>query len=82
MNAEWGGPLICLKIGTIRSTGLARGAGDVSNRLLPTGSKHERSDAGSLAYHGPCPNIGEGPHRYTFRVCALSVAHLDVGGRP
>jgi len=36
------------------------------------------ADLGNDAYHGPCPDKGEPPHRYTFTVYALSVEKLDV----
>ena len=37
-----------------------------------------RNDLGNDAYHGPCPDKGDPPHRYTFTVYALSVEKLDV----
>jgi hypothetical protein len=37
-----------------------------------------RTDLGNDAYHGPCPDKGDPPHRYTFTVYALSVEKLDV----
>ena len=38
--------------------------------------------SGNDAYHGPCPDKGEPPHRYTFTVYALSVEKLDVPADP
>jgi len=37
------------------------------------------TDLGNEAYHGPCAEKGDPPHRYTFTVYALSVEKLDVG---
>jgi Raf kinase inhibitor-like YbhB/YbcL family protein len=37
-----------------------------------------RTDLGNDGYHGPCPDKGDPPHRYTFTVYALSVEKLDV----
>lgn len=57
---------------------LRSGAGIEGSTLLPTGARQGRSDLGTLAYHGPCPNKGEKPHRYTFTIYALDVAQLAV----
>jgi phosphatidylethanolamine-binding protein (PEBP) family uncharacterized protein len=39
---------------------------------LPDGEAPERH------YYGPCPDLGDPPHRYVITVYALSVEHLDV----
>jgi Raf kinase inhibitor-like YbhB/YbcL family protein len=57
---------------------LSKGAGIEHSSVLPPGAMQGRSDLGTDAYHGPCPDKGERPHRYTFTVYALSVEKLDV----
>jgi Raf kinase inhibitor-like YbhB/YbcL family protein len=36
------------------------------------------NDFGRVGYGGPCPPRGHGPHRYRFRLLALSVERLDL----
>jgi Raf kinase inhibitor-like YbhB/YbcL family protein len=60
------------------ATGLAVGAGIEKGSNLPAGTKQGRTDLGNQAYHGPCPDKGDKPHRYTFTVVALDVAKLEV----
>jgi Raf kinase inhibitor-like YbhB/YbcL family protein len=57
---------------------LPKGAGAEHSSILPPGTLQGRTDLGNDAYHGPCPDKGEPPHRYTFTVYALSVEKLDV----
>ena len=57
---------------------LPKGAGVEHSSILPPGAMQGRTDLGTDAYHGPCPDKGERPHRYTFTVYALSVEKLDV----
>jgi Raf kinase inhibitor-like YbhB/YbcL family protein len=57
---------------------LPAGAGAEHSAKLPAGAHQGRSDLGKLAYHGPCPDQGDKPHRYTFTVYALDVAKLEV----
>jgi Raf kinase inhibitor-like YbhB/YbcL family protein len=57
---------------------LPKGAGSEHSSILPTGTVQGRTDLGNDAYHGPCPDKGDRPHRYTFTVYALSVEKLDV----
>jgi Raf kinase inhibitor-like YbhB/YbcL family protein len=57
---------------------LPMGAGTEHSSALPPGTKQGRTDLGNDAYHGPCPDKGDAPHRYTFTVYALSVEKLDV----
>jgi Raf kinase inhibitor-like YbhB/YbcL family protein len=59
-------------------SGLAVGAGVEKSSTLPTGTKQGRTDLGNLAYHGPCPDKGDKPHRYTFTVYALDIQKLSV----
>ncbi len=62
--------------GTINE--LPVGAGAEHSKLLPAAALQGRSDLGEDAYHGPCPNTGESPHRYVFTVYALNVEKLSV----
>jgi Raf kinase inhibitor-like YbhB/YbcL family protein len=57
---------------------LAAGAGVEHSTKLPAGTHQGRTDLGTLAYHGPCPDKGDKPHAYTFTVYALGVAKLPV----
>jgi len=57
---------------------LPKGAGTEHSAVLPSGTMQGRTDLGNDAYHGPCPDKGDPPHRYTFTVYALSVEKLDV----
>jgi phosphatidylethanolamine-binding protein (PEBP) family uncharacterized protein len=36
------------------------------------------NDFGRVGYGGPCPPPGHGPHRYRFRLLALSAEQLDL----
>jgi Raf kinase inhibitor-like YbhB/YbcL family protein len=57
---------------------LPKGAGAEHSSGLPPGTMQGRTDLGNDAYHGPCPDKGAPPHRYTFTIYALSVDKLDV----
>lgn len=57
---------------------LPKGAGIEHSTALPSGTKQGRTDLGNDAYHGPCPDKGDPPHRYTFTIYALGVEKLDV----
>ncbi|MGZ7080884.1 MAG: YbhB/YbcL family Raf kinase inhibitor-like protein [Thermoanaerobaculia bacterium] len=58
------------------ATGLPAGIG--KGGTLPAGAKQGRGDVGPAEYDGPCPPVGDKPHRYIFTVHALKVDHLDV----
>lgn len=60
------------------ASSLPAGAGVERSTKLPAGTHQGRSDLGTLAYHGPCPDKGDKPHRYTFTVYAVDVAQLPV----
>ncbi|MCC5794514.1 MAG: YbhB/YbcL family Raf kinase inhibitor-like protein [Chromatiales bacterium] len=57
---------------------LARDAGVADGSGLPAGAVQGRTDFGGPGYGGPCPPEGADPHRYHFRLHALSVAELDL----
>jgi Raf kinase inhibitor-like YbhB/YbcL family protein len=57
---------------------LPQGAGSENSTSLPAGAMQGRSDLGNRAYHGPCPEHGDKPHRYVFTLYALSVDRLPV----
>ena len=59
-------------------TSLPKAAGAENSSVLPAGTMQGRTDLGNDAYHGPCPDKGDPPHRYTFTIYALSVDKLDV----
>lgn len=66
------------------ATGLARGAGGLSGSLpAPAfGGHNDFHDTGMGGangnYGGPCPPVGDAPHRYVFTLYALSVPDLHV----
>lgn len=60
------------------ATGLAAGAGN--GRNAPRGSQQGNTDFGTKGYGGPCPPVGDKPHRYYFTAYALKVDKLDVPG--
>jgi len=61
-------------------------APDGNPALSLGGGVQAKNDLGTNQYAGPCPPVGDTPHRYVFTVYALPVAHLgltqeDTGGR-
>jgi len=69
------------------TTGLAQGAGN-SPATLPAGAiggNTDFLDTGATGvngnYGGPCPPVGDAPHRYNFTLYALSVANLQAAGQ-
>jgi Raf kinase inhibitor-like YbhB/YbcL family protein len=59
-------------------TELPAGAGDPAGTLAPAGSVQGTTDFGTGGYGGPCPPVGDRPHRYVFTVHALRVERLDL----
>jgi Raf kinase inhibitor-like YbhB/YbcL family protein len=57
-------------------TELAEGVGRAGGK---SGLKQAINDFGRPGYGGPCPPHRHGPHRYRFRLLALSVGHLTMG---
>lgn len=60
-------------------TGLAEGAGHDRGAAR---FKQAINDFRRTGYGGPCPPRGHGPHRYHFRLLALSVDHLALHAKP
>jgi Raf kinase inhibitor-like YbhB/YbcL family protein len=58
--------------------GLQQGAGDPAAKKLPKGAIQMRTDFGKYGWGGPCPPVGDHPHRYVFTIYALKVEKLDV----
>jgi Raf kinase inhibitor-like YbhB/YbcL family protein len=59
-------------------TKLPMGAGSERKSLMPAGAVEARTDLGTEAYHGPCPDKGDPPHHYIFTIYAVGVATLHV----
>ncbi len=64
------------------ATELPAGAGVADSKTLPAMARQGRSDLGTAAYHGPCPDKGDEPHRYVFTIYALKVPKLSVPPDP
>lgn len=57
---------------------LPENAGTPNSPDLPHGAVQGRTDMSQDAYHGPCPDKGQPPHRYQITIYALSVDRLPV----
>ena len=57
---------------------LATDAGNPNRTLAPLGSLQNTTDFGTQGYGGPCPPIGDKPHRYIFTLHALKVDKLEI----
>ena len=53
-------------------------AGKVDGSQLPQGAVQSNTDFGSQGYGGPCPPVGDKPHRYVFTIFALKVEKLQL----
>ncbi len=60
------------------TAGLKKGAGDPKAALMPAGAVQGRTDFGQAGYGGPCPPVGDKPHRYIFTVHALKIDQLPL----
>ncbi|MBL8394578.1 MAG: YbhB/YbcL family Raf kinase inhibitor-like protein [Candidatus Accumulibacter sp.] len=60
------------------TTALPLGAGKSDGAALPTGAMQINTDFGGPGWGGPCPPVGDKPHRYHFTVHALKVDKLEV----
>lgn len=59
---------------------LSRGAGTSQGSKLPAGARQITTDFGTPGWGGPCPPVGDKPHRYVFTVYALKVDRLELPG--
>jgi Raf kinase inhibitor-like YbhB/YbcL family protein len=57
---------------------LPANAGKPDGGLAPQGSIQSMTDFGQRGYGGPCPPVGNKPHRYIFTVYALKVDQLPL----
>jgi len=57
---------------------LAAGAGKADGSALPAGAVQVNTDFGGPGWGGPCPPVGDTPHRYHFTLHALKVDKLDL----
>jgi Raf kinase inhibitor-like YbhB/YbcL family protein len=62
------------------AAGLAKDAGKADGSDLPAGAAQINTDFGSPGWGGPCPPVGDKPHRYVFTVYALKTEKLDASG--
>lgn len=56
-------------------------AGDPRTGRTPMGTLQGVNDFGKPGYGGPCPPLGDKPHRYVFTVFALAVDSLPFDSR-
>ncbi len=66
----------------VSSSRLTTGAGRSNGSGLPPGARQIRSDYGTPGWGGPCPPVGNAPHRYTFTLHALKVKTLELPPDP
>ncbi len=57
---------------------LPENAGAAQSTQLPAGAVQGRTDFGFSNYGGPCPPVGDKPHRYVITVFAVKVPKLDL----
>lgn len=57
---------------------LEANAGKVDGASAPSGSVQSMTDFGQAGYGGPCPPVGDKPHRYVFTVHALKTDQLPL----
>ena len=60
------------------TTSLPQGVGAADGSKLPAGVVQQKTDFGAAGWGGPCPPVGDNPHRYVFTVYALKVDKLDI----
>jgi Raf kinase inhibitor-like YbhB/YbcL family protein len=59
---------------------LRKNAGKADGTNLPFGCVQIDTDFGGPGWGGPCPPVGDKPHRYNLTLYALKVERLDVSG--
>lgn len=59
-------------------TALAANAGKPDSGIAPQDSLQSVTDFGQPGYGGPCPPVGDTPHRYIFTVYALKMDQLPL----
>lgn len=52
----------------------------IGGQKLPAELVETRNDYGKAEYGGPCPPVGDKPHRYIFTIYALKTDKLDLTG--
>jgi len=57
---------------------LKKDAGKADGSNLPAGASQVRTDFGAPGWGGPCPPVGDRPHRYRFTLYALKVERLEL----
>lgn len=57
---------------------LPAGIGSISSGCLPKGAIETINDYGEYGYGGPCPPVGDKPHRYQFTLYALDIDALAL----
>ena len=62
------------------AVGLKKDAGRADGTGLPFGCSQVNTDFGGPGWGGPCPPVGDKPHRYNFTLYAVKVDRLDVSG--
>lgn len=60
------------------ATGLPAGAGKPDGAALPAGAIQTNTDFGGPGWGGPCPPVGDKPHRYHFTLYALKTDKLEL----
>jgi len=60
--------------------GLSSSAGDPKKSLVPSGAVQATNDFKSTGYDGPCPPVGDKPHRYVLTLYALNLARVAHAG--
>jgi Raf kinase inhibitor-like YbhB/YbcL family protein len=59
------------------TTQLVQDAGGADGKKLLAGARHTVGNFGTTAWRGPCPPVGNKPHRYDFTVFAMKVKKFD-----
>jgi Raf kinase inhibitor-like YbhB/YbcL family protein len=59
-------------------TSLPQGAGKSDGSAMVKGAMQGTTDFGTPGWGGPCPPVGDKPHRYNFVLHALKVDKLDI----